>query len=113
MIDADVGALEQRRELELVGSDLVVARLHGHAELEQFALDVGHEGEHARVDRAEVVVVELLALWRLRAEERAACDHQVGAFEEVLLVDQEVLLLGPDVGEHVLDVLVAEEVRTP
>ena len=52
---------------------------------------------------AEVVVVELVALRRLGAEQGPAGGHQVGArVEVVLLVDQEVLLLGPDRGEDAL-----------
>ena len=53
-------------------------------------------------DRAEVVVVELVALRRLGAEQRAAGVDEVRALVEVLLVDQEVLLLGPDRREHPL-----------
>ena len=78
------------------GRDLVVAGLDRHAELGQLALGVEHEREHALGDRAEVVVVELVALGRLGAEERAARRDEVGALEVVLLVDQEVLLLGAD-----------------
>ena len=68
-----------------------------------------HVGEHALGDRPEVVVVELVALGRLGAEERAARGEQVGALEVVLLVDQEVLLLGADRREHALGLLVAEQ----
>ena len=43
------------------------------------------------------MVVELVALRRLGAEQRAAGRHEVGTLEVVLLVDQEVLLLRPTV----------------
>ncbi len=59
---------------------------------------------------AEVVVVELLALgaaWRRRACGR--CVDQVGALVEEVLVDQEVLLLGPDRREDALGAVVAEQ----
>ena len=76
------------------GRDLVVAGLGRDAELEQLALGVHHEAEHPLGDRAEVVVVELLALRRLGAEQRAAGVDQVGPGQEEVPVDQEVLLLG-------------------
>ena len=49
-------------DLELAGSDLVVAGLGRDAELEQLALGVEHERQHPLGDGPEVVVVELLAL---------------------------------------------------
>ena len=48
------------------------------------------------------MVVELVALRRLGAEQRPPGGDQVGALEVVLLVDQEVLLLGADGGEDAL-----------
>ena len=65
MIAGDVGSLEERRDFVLAGGDLVVAGLDRDAEPVQFLLDVGHVGQHARRDGAEVVVLELLALGRL------------------------------------------------
>jgi hypothetical protein len=90
-----VGLLEHRSDLELAGGDLVVAGLGRDAELEELALDIDHERQHSLGDGAEVVVVELLALRRWRAEQGAAGAHQVGAGEVEVAVDQEVLLLGP------------------
>ena len=104
VVGADVRVLEDRRDLVLAGRDLVVAGLDRHAELDQLALGLEHAGEHALRDRAEVVVVELVALRRLGAEQRAAGRDQVGALEVVLLVDQEVLLLGADRREDALGV---------
>ena len=111
MVGADVGVLEDRRDLVLVGRDLVVAGLDRHAELLQLALGVEHAGEDPLGDRAEVVVVELVALGRLGAEQRAAGGDQVGPLEVVLLVDQEVLLLGADGREHARGVAVAEQLQ--
>ena len=109
VVGADVGVLEDRRDLVLGRRDLVVAGLDRHAELGQLLLGLEHAGEHALGDRAEVVVVELLALRRLGAEQRAAGGHEVRALEVVLLVDQEVLLLGADRREHVRGGRVAEQ----
>ena len=111
VVGADVRVLEDRRDLELVGRDLVVARLDRHAELGQLQLDLEHVREHALGDRSEVVVIELVALRRFGAEQRAAGREQVGAFEEVLLVDQEVLLLAAGRREHVLGVVDLEQLE--
>ena len=93
---ADVRVLEHRGDLVLARRDLVVAGLDRHAEPAERGLDVEHVGEDPLRDGPEVVVVELLALGGLGAEERAARRDQVGALVEVVLVDQEVLLLGAD-----------------
>ena len=111
VVGGDVGALEHRRDLELAGRDLVVPGLGRDAELEQLTLGVHHEAEHPLGDGAEVVVVELLALRRLGAEQRAAGVEQVGPGEEEVPVDQEVLLLGPAERHDVLGVLVAEQLQ--
>ena len=63
MVGGEVGVLEHRRDLELARRHLVVPRLGRDAELEQFALGFEHEGQHPLGDRAEVMILELLALW--------------------------------------------------
>ena len=113
VVGRHVGALEHRGQLELAGRDLVVAGLGRDAELEQLALGVEHEGEDPLGDGAEVVVVELLALGRLGAEQRAARVEQVGAGEEEAAVDQEVLLLGAGEGHDRVGLLVAEQLQDP
>ena len=111
VVGADVRVLEDRRDLELGRGDLVVAGLHRHAEAAQLALGLEHVREHALGDRAEVVVVELVALRRLGAEQRAAGRDEVRALVVVLLVDQEVLLLGADGREDALDAGHAEQLE--
>ena len=111
VVGADVRVLEDRRDLVLAGRDLVVAGLDRDAELDQLTLGLEHAGEHPLGDRAEVVVVELVALRRLGAEQGPPGRDQVGALEVVLLVDQEVLLLGADGREHALGLLVAEQAQ--
>ena len=109
VVAAHVRVLEHGRELVLGGRHLVVAGLDRHAQPGELLLGLEHAREHALGDRAEVVVVELVALGRLGAEQRAAGGDEVGALEVVALVDQEVLLLGPDGGEHARALGVAEQ----
>ena len=71
MIGGEVGVLEDRRDLVLAGRDLVVARLHRHADLVELRFDVRHERHRPLGDGAEVLILELLALRRLGAEQRA------------------------------------------
>ena len=94
--------LEDGGELVLAGGDLVVLGLGGDAELPELVVDLLHEGVDRRADGAEVVLLELLALNRLAAKERAATHDEVRALLEVLLLDEEVLLLGADGGHDVL-----------
>ena len=111
VVGADVRVLEDRRDLVLGRRHLVVAGLDRDPELAHFEFGLEHAGQHPLRDRAEVVVVELMALGRLGAEQGAPGRDQVGALEVVLLVDQEVLLLGADRGEDALALLVAEQAQ--
>ena len=111
VIRGDVAALEHRGDLELTRRDLVVAGLGGDAELEQLTLGVHHEAQHSLGHRTEVVVVELLALRRFRAEQGATRIDQVGAGQEEVTVDQEVLLLRPAERDDLLHAVVAEQLQ--
>ena len=62
MVNGQVRVLEDRSHLKLIGSDLVVTRLHGDAEHQGLYLKVAHEGCHALGNASEVVVVHLLVL---------------------------------------------------
>ena len=105
----DVGI--DRGHLVLRRGDLVVLRLGQHAELPQLLVEVAHKGRDARADRAVIVVVQLLSLRRLRAEERPAAQPQVLALEVHLLVDQEIFLLRADLRRHLLRLRVAEQAQ--
>ena len=94
VVDGEVEVLEHRRKLELRRRDLVVARLRRDAELPEALLDLGHELEDARLDRAEVVVFELLVLRGRRTEHRAPGLQEVRALHVETTVDEEILLLG-------------------
>ena len=96
VVAGEVDVLEERRELELGGGDLVVARLGWDAEAPELVLDLGHEVEDARLDGAEVVVLQLLVLGGRGAEDGAAGLDEVGAAEVEVAVDQEVFLLGAE-----------------
>src|SRR5664279_1651038 len=91
VVGRNVRALEHRGDLELSWCDLVVPGLRGDAELEQLTFGIHHEAEHSLGDRTEIVVVELLALRRLRTEQGAAGVQEIGPREEEMPVDQEVL----------------------
>ncbi len=105
VIDGKRALLEDGGQLVLGGSDLVVLGLSRDAQLPQLVVDLLHEGVDGGADGAEVVLLELLALGGLAAKEGAAGEDEVGALLEVLLLDEEVLLLGADGGDdrgHVL-----------
>ena len=112
VVAREVKLLELRGELELRRGDFVVARLRGDAKLPQFTFHFVHEREDAVGDRAEVVVFELLALGGRRAEERATGEDEVGALLPVLLVDEEVFLLGAERAASVR-LCAAEELHQP
>ena len=82
VVGGDVAGLEQWRDLELERRHLVVTGLDRHAEPPELVLHLGHEGQDPGRDRAEVVVLELLALGRAGAEQGPLAGHEVGAPEE-------------------------------
>ncbi len=77
VVGGDVGSGIDGRQLVLGGSDLVVLRLGQDAQLPQLLVQVRHIRRHAGLDDAEIVVVQLLPLGRLRAEQRPAAEHQI------------------------------------
>ena len=100
VVDGQRALLEDRGELMLCRGDLVVLGLGGDAELPELVVDLLHEGVDGRADGAEVVLLELLALSGGAAKEGAAGEDEVGALLEILLLDEEVLLLRADGGDH-------------
>ena len=98
LVVREVGLAVDRRELELVRGHFVVAGFQRNAEAVAGDLQVTHESGHAGRDGAEVVIVQLLVLGGVVAEQGAAGDHQVRAGGVERLVDEEVLLLPAQVG---------------
>ncbi len=94
VIGRDVRVLEHRRDLVLARRHLVVARLHRHADLIELRLDLGHERHHPVGDGPEVLILELLPLGRLGAEQRAPRVDEIRPRQIEVLIDQEVFLLG-------------------
>ena len=105
LVDGAVGVGEDRGQFVLGGRHLVVLGARRHAERPELLVEFLHELVDRRADGAEVVLVELLALARHRAEQRAARHDEVAAALVVLLGDQEVLLLGTDRGDDALRIL--------
>ena len=112
VVGADRGRLVDRRHLELARRDLVVAGLGRDAEAPQLAVEIHHEREDPLADRAEVLVLELLALGRRGAEQGPAGQEQVGPLLGEPAVDEEVLLLGTDVREDAAGVVLPNQRRT-
>ena len=111
VVGRDVRRGEDRGELVLRGRDLVVLGLGQDAELPELAVQLLHVLDHPGLDRAEVVVLQFLALGRLCAKERAARVDEVAALVVDVLVDEEVLLLRADGGHDALGRRVAEQAQ--
>ena len=93
VIARDVARLEQRRDLVLARGHLVVPGLDRHTQAVQLRFRFRHERQDARRNGAEVVVLELLPLGRLGAEQGSLAGQQIRPPVEELPVHQEVLLL--------------------
>ena len=77
-------------------SGFVMLGLREDSELPEFVVQLLHEGLDARFERAEIVIVKLLSLRGLRAEERPPGKDEIGTLFIECLVDKEILLLGSD-----------------
>ena len=113
LVGGAVGGGIDGGKLVLGGSHLIVLRLGEDAQLPQLGVQFLHKGGDAGLDGAEVVVVQLLPLGGLGAEQRPAGVDQIPALLVQRLVDQEVFLLRTDRGRHVLDLLAAEQLQHP
>ena len=114
LIGADVGLRVDGSHLMLGRRDFVVLGLRVDTEFPQFDVEVRHEGFDRRLDGTEVVVLHLLALRGLGAEEGAAGGDEVFPLVEEVAVDEEVLLLAADGGVAMLRVRgVAENIDDP
>ncbi len=97
VVVGEVGFLEYGGKFELIGGNLVVARLGGNAEAVTFDLEVEHESFDARRDGSEVVVLKLLVLGRFVAHEGASGHHQVGTCAVERLIDQKIFLFPSEI----------------
>ena len=109
LVAGSVGISIDGSQLMLGGSHLVVLRLGQYTQLPQLLIQLPHERGHAGLDGAVIVVVQLLTLGRLGAEQRPTAQLQVLAALVGALVDEKILLLGAHLGRDMLDLRVAKQ----
>ena len=113
VVGGDVGGGEYRSQLVLGGGGLVVLGLGHNTQAPQLLIQGLHEGGHPGLDGAEIMVVQLLPLGGLGAEEGAPGVDQVLPLFVHVLIYQEVLLLRANGGLDGSDLRVAEELQHP
>ncbi len=111
VVDRDVRRREDRGELVLGRGDFVVFRFGANAKLPQLLVELVHEFLDAGLNGAEIVVFHFLVFRGRGAKQGAAGVNQVFALLKVLLVDEEVFLLGTERRFDGADVLVAEKLE--
>ena len=109
LVAGGVGVGVDGGHLVLGGGHLIVLGLAEHAQLPQLLVQILHIGGHPGTDGAEVVVLQLLALGGLGAEQGPAAHPQILPLGVLGLVDQEVLLLRAHLSHHPLGLRVAEQ----
>ena len=87
---------EHGRKLILARRYLLMLRFCKHAKLPQLPVKLRHKRLYPCVQRAEVVIVQLLALGRFGAEKRPSAQHKVASFCPKLLINKKVFLLRAD-----------------
>ena len=113
VVRGDVCGGENGSHFVLGRGDLVVLRLGKHAQLPQLVVQLFHKGCNPGLDGAEIVVVQLLTLGRLGAEQGPAGVNQVFALVKGALVNEKILLLWTNGGLDGGRVFIAEELQHP
>ena len=96
VIHGNVGRGEDGSKLMLCGSDLVVFGLGKDSVRPERLIKVTHKVGNARLEHAEIVILKLLSACGRRAEQRTSCQDKILAAVVHILVNEEILLLGPD-----------------
>ena len=95
----------------LSGGYLVVLGFGQNAQLPQLLIQVSHVSGNSGLDNAKVMIVHLLTLGGLGAEQGTAGIDQILALVIHCLIDQEVFLLGADGSANTFHILVAEQLQ--
>ncbi len=94
VVRSNVGGAENRSQLVLCRSNLVMLGLCQYAKLPQLVIQVLHEGENSLFDDTKVMVIQLLATRRFSAKQGTAGVNQVFTFFPHFFVNQEIFLFG-------------------
>ena len=97
MVGGDIGGFVQLGHFKLGRSDFVVPRFRRDAQLQQALFQIGHEGQHALRNGAEIMVFQILSLRRPLSVKSSAAVHEVGTLEEQFAVDQEIFLFNAQI----------------
>ncbi len=100
-----------RRDFMLSGRDFVVFGLCENSELPELFVEIFHVRGDGRFNDPEIVIFELLAFGRFRAEEGAPGIAQVGPFVERFFRNEEVFLFRADGRAHRFGRRIAEEAQ--
>ena len=111
VVRSDIRGGEDGCQLVLRRRYLVVLRFRQDAKLPKFFVEVSHKRLDSWLDDAEVMIVKLLSLWRLSAEERSSCVYEVLTLIKVLLVNQEVFLFRSNCRSDPRNFLVSEKLQ--
>ena len=102
MVNGKIALLEDRRQLKLVRSHLIMAGLTRNTEFESLYFQIFHECLHALRNSSEIVVVHLLVLRRVVSHQRTSGKHQVRAGRIETFIHEEIFLFPSQVGLHLL-----------
>ena len=106
VVVSQIGLFENRSQLELIRSNLVVARFNRNTEFETLVLQILHKGEYARRNGTEIVVFQLLILCCLVSHECTPRLYEVRTSRPQRIVDKEILLFPTEIREYALDIFV-------
>ena len=89
--------------------NLVVLGLCEDSKLPELFIKILHEALYTWLDLSEIVIIELLSLWRLVSEKGTTCIEKVRSLSVYVLIDKEVLLLRTNCCNNSLALSIAEK----
>ena len=111
MVGGGVGVGINRGDLVLSRGHLVVLGLCKYTQLPQLQVQVLHESGDSGPDGAIIVVIQLLPLGGTGAKQGAAAQLQILPLLIHALVNEKVLLLRANLGDHVLGLRISEQAQ--
>ncbi len=100
VVRRDVRCRKNGRHFILRRRHFVMLRLGGDAHFPQFHIEIVHVGGNPVLNRAEILVLKLLALGGGGAENRSSRQHQIDPLRIELLVDEKIFLFRADRGGY-------------
>ena len=92
MINCDIGIFEGRRKFVLTRRDFIVPRFDRDSKFKQTLFAFGHISQDSFRDCTKVVILQLLTLRRLSADQRSTANNEIKSLQKEFAVNKKIFL---------------------